>query len=135
MRGPLRHMTSDRIQNPVRICQHGLIGEAQDGEAASLQVGVSRSVLGFAQPMHAPVHLEHQLEFVATEVSNPGSDARLASELVVFKAATAQDTPHRRLGRRHSRPQSPRLVHRPLIRLAPRTTFSHEGRRKNRDIP
>ena len=135
MRGPLRHMTSDGIQNPVRICQHGFIGEAQDGEAPSLQVGVTRSILGLAQTMHASVHLEHQLEFVAAEVSDPGSDARLTPKLVVLEPSPTQNAPHRRFGRRHSRSQSTRLVHSPLIRLAPRATFSHDGRRKNRDIP
>jgi hypothetical protein len=54
---------------------------------------------------------------------------------VRLKPSTAQDAPHRRLGRRHRRSQSLRLVQRPLIRLAPRATFSHEGRRKNRDTP
>ena len=135
MRGLTRRMMPDCIQNQIRIRQHGLIAEAQDGEAALLKVRIARSVLDLAQPMDAAVQFDHQPEFIAAEISDPAPDAGLSPELVRLKPSTAQDAPHRRLGRRHRRSQSLRLVQRPLIRLAPRATFSHEGRRKNRDIP
>ena len=135
MRGLTRRMTPDRIQNQIRIRQHGLIAEAQDGEAALLKVRIARSVLDLAQPMDASVQFDHQPEFIAAEIRDPAPDTGLSPELVRFETATTQDTPHRRLGERHRRSQSPRLGHRPLIRLAPRATFSHEGRRKNKDTP
>ena len=135
MRGLTRRMMPDCIQNQIRICQHGLIAEAQDSEAALPQVRIARSVLDLAQPMDASVQFDHQPEFIAAKVSDPAPDAGLSPELVRLKPSTAQDTPHRRLDRRHRRSQSLRLVHRPLIRPAPRATFSHEGRRKNRDTP
>ncbi len=135
MRGLTRRMMPDCIQNQIRICQHGLIAEAQDSEAALPQVRIARSVLDLAQPMDASVQLDHQPEFIAAEVSDPAPDAGLSPELVRLKPSTAQDTPYRRFGGRHRRSQSLRLVHRPLIRPAPRATFSHKGRRKNRDTP
>ncbi|GAA0776709.1 hypothetical protein GCM10009434_26420 [Brevundimonas olei] len=134
MRGLTRRMMPDCIQNQIWIRQHGLIAEAQDSEAASLEVRIARSVLDLAQPMDATVQFDHQPEFIAAEISDPAPDTGLSPELVRLKPSTTQDTPHRRFGGRHRRSQSLRLVHRPLIRPAPRATFSHEGRRKNRDI-
>ena len=135
MRGLTRRMMPDCIQNQIRICQHGLIAEAQDSEAALLKVRIARSVLDLAQPMDASVQFDHQPKFIAAEIRDPAPDTGLSSELVRLKPSTAQDTPHRRFCGRHRRSQSLRLVHRPLIRPASRATFSHEGRRKNRDIP
>lgn len=135
MRGLTRRMMPDCIQNQIRICQHGLIAEAQDSEAALLKVRIARSVLDLAQPMDASVQLDHQPEFIAAEIRDPAPDTGLSPELVRLKPSATQDTPYRRFGGRHRRSQSLRLVHRPLIRPAPRATFSHEGRRKNRDTP
>ena len=135
MRGPLPRMTSDRIQKQVGIRQHSFIAEAQHREPALPQVGTSGRVFGLAQPMHATVQFDHELEFITAEISDPAPDPGLTPKLVVFEPSSTQDTPHRRLGWRHSCSQSPRLVQRPLNRLAPRATFSHEGRRKNRDTP
>ena len=135
MRGFTRRMTSDRIQKQVGIRQYGFIAEAQHRKPALHQVRVSGGVFHLAQSMHAAIQLDHELEFITAEIGDPAPDAGLTPKLMVLEPSPTQDAPHRRFGRRHSRSQSSRLVHSPLIRLAPRATFSHEGRKKNRDTP
>ena len=58
MRGLTRRMTPDRIQNQIRIGQHGLVPETQDSKAASRQISVARHIFGLAQPVHAAVQFD-----------------------------------------------------------------------------
>ena len=106
MRGMYPHInsvTSNRIQQLVRIAQEALIPAPQYGEACFRKFQIALGVLDLPQGVDAAIEFDHQLQFGAQEIRDRSGHRHLTAEFQSLEVAAPQHRPKSRLGSRHVR--------------------------------
>jgi hypothetical protein len=87
------------LENRRGMFDHLLVGEAQDGDALTVEEGVAESVTSLSRGVVGAVHLDGQFGFDAKEVGEVGADGELSTELEAVDLSAAQPAPEERFGR------------------------------------
>ena len=82
-----------RVEHEVRISQDRRVVEPQNCIVCLRQPGVTVGVAFFMQAMNAAIGLDDQLQSVAGEVSDIGTDRNLSSELDAMQPSIPQQGP------------------------------------------
>ncbi|MNY57987.1 hypothetical protein D3C86_1942700 [compost metagenome] len=92
-------MPTHRIKHEVRVSQDHRVVETQHRIARLRQPGVPVRVRFLAQAMDTAVGLNNQLQDMAGEVRDIGTDRNLPSELDAVQSPIPQQGPERGFGR------------------------------------
>ena len=102
-------VTTDLVEDAVRMVQDLVVREAKDDKASSHQPSVAAAVAQRLGEVRSAIRFDDEAGFLAEEVDDEGADGMLSSELGLHKLPAAQHAPKLLFGGRGSTSQSTRL--------------------------
>jgi hypothetical protein len=89
----LAEVTSDLVEDAVRMAQDLVVGQTQDDEASRHQPSVAAAVSQRFGVVRSAIRFDDEARFLAEEVDDEWSDGMLSAELRLHDLPAAQHAP------------------------------------------